>query len=123
MKKRKIFLLSLTLLLIMACNFVAPEATAEPTQTPPLALTTIVEPTSSLPNNLPRDEAAVPRVSPEQALAALNSGAAIIVDVRSKEAYDQEHIAGAISIPLATIETDPTSLDLKKDQWIITYCT
>jgi uncharacterized protein YcfL len=123
MKRRKIFLLLLILLLISACSSTEPQATVEPTDAPPLALTTIVEPTASLQNNLPRDEAAVPRVSIQQALAALNSGAAVIVDVRSKEAYDQEHIAGAISIPLATIESDPTSLNLKKDQWIITYCT
>jgi rhodanese-related sulfurtransferase len=70
-----------------------------------------------------QSEAQVPRIPVEQALAALQSGAAVIVDVRSMEAYDASHVAGAISIPLAEIETNPTGLSLEKDQWIITYCT
>jgi rhodanese-related sulfurtransferase len=56
-------------------------------------------------------------------LTALNSGAAIIVDVRSTESFLAGHIAGALSIPLARIESTPTNLPLDKNQWIITYCT
>lgn len=52
----------------------------------------------------------------------MESGAAILIDVRSKEAYDASHVAGAISIPLWTIESDPNGLNVAKDQWIITYC-
>jgi hypothetical protein len=126
MKKRNIFLIfSLTLMFSSACNAVAPTATPQPTrQSAPPELTVIVEPTA-LPtrSDLPRDEAAVPRISVEQARAALESGAAVIVDVRSAEAYEQEHIAGAISVPLAEIESSPTELKLEQDQWIITYCT
>jgi rhodanese-related sulfurtransferase len=84
----------------------------------------IVEPTAiATRSDLPRDEAAVPRVPVEQAKAALDSGAAIIVDVRAAQSYALEHIAGSISIPLSEIETNPTGLKLKKNQWIITYCT
>ncbi len=36
----------------------------------------------------------------DQAKAAFDSGAAIIVDVRSPQAYEASHIKGAISIPL-----------------------
>ena len=124
MEKRKVQTLSLAFLLIstmLACNFIMPQVTPEPTVVP--GLTTIVESTSLPQNNLPRDENAVPRVSLEQALAALNSGAAIFVDVRSAEAYQAKHIKGAISIPLGEIESNPTGLNLEKDQWIITYCT
>lgn len=127
---KKLFLpLSVLILATLACNFMsqqlAPKATNAPTLIPTaiLELTTIVEPTSSPRLDLPRDEAAVPRVSVEQAKAALDSGAAVIVDVRSAQSYQQEHIAGAISIPLADIEFNPTSLTLDKKQWIITYCT
>jgi rhodanese-related sulfurtransferase len=45
------------------------------------------------------------------------------MDVRSAEAYQASHVAGAISIPLGSIETDPTSIGLDKERWIITYCT
>ena len=132
MDKRKILIpLSLTLIIlfILACNFMsqqlAPQATNAPTliATTILEPTTIVEPTSSPRLDLPRDENAVPRISVEQAKAALDSGAAVIVDVRPGQSYALEHITGSISIPLSDIETDPTSLKLDKKQWIITYCT
>lgn len=74
-------------------------------------------------NGLPLTEAEVPRVPLEDSLTALQSGEAIIVDVRSVQAYQASHIAGAISIPLGEIETNPAGLNLDKDQWIITYCT
>ena len=130
MHKNKL-LPSLTALLLatVACNFVpptqAPQITSTPVVSPTsLPLTVMVEPTSSAQQgNLPLNEAAVPRVPVEQAKAALDSGAAIVVDVRSAESYQAKHIKGAISIPLAEIEADPTAVKLDKDQWIITYCT
>ena len=63
----------------------------------------------------------IPRVSLPDAKAALEEGAAIVVDVRSVEAYQVAHVAGAINIPLAELETRLAELD--KAQWIITYCT
>jgi rhodanese-related sulfurtransferase len=57
------------------------------------------------------------------ARAAFDNGAAIIVDVRSPEAFTMSHVAGAISIPLSDIEANPTGVKLDKSQWIITYCT
>ncbi|HJS17139.1 MAG TPA: rhodanese-like domain-containing protein, partial [Anaerolineales bacterium] len=74
-------------------------------------------------DGLPATEAEVSRVSLEETLAALQSGEAIVVDVRGSDAYQASHVAGAISIPLGEIETNPSGLDLDKDQWIITYCT
>ena len=126
--------LSLTVLLVatLACNYVPPRAAPAIVSTPVSTLvstpvlipTTIIEPTAvPTRNDLPRDEAAVPRVPVDQAKAALDSGAAIIVDVRSAQAYTAKHIKGAISIPLAEIENNPTGLNLDKNRWIITYCT
>ena len=112
-KARLLFLLLVSLAAIAACSAPA---------TPPTA---IVEPIfTRSPGSLPASEAEVPRISLEEAKAALDSGAAIFVDVRSMEAYEASHVAGAISIPLVEeIEVDPTNLDLDKDEWIITYCT
>ena len=119
MSRNKFFISLLVLLLAtLACNFVAPTEQSTP---PPL--TVIVEPTIPSQNNVLQSEAEVPRVPVEVALTALQSGAAVIVDVRSTQSYEASHIAGAISIPLAEIETNPTGLDLEKNQWIITYCT
>ena len=72
---------------------------------------------------LPLTDAEVPRVSLEEAKAALDSGAAILVDVRSPDAFEASHAVGAISVPLGEIERNITGLPLEKDQWIITYCT
>ncbi len=63
----------------------------------------------------------IPRVSIDEAKAALDSGSALIVDVRSVEAYQGSHISGAINIPLEELEARLGELD--KAEWIITYCT
>lgn len=63
----------------------------------------------------------ISRVSLDDAKAALEAETAVIVDVRSAEAYQGGHIAGAINIPLGELETRLGELD--KTQWIITYCT
>lgn len=45
----------------------------------------------------------------------------IVIDARSKEAYDLEHVPGAINIPHRTMN-DETTKDLLKDRLYITYC-
>jgi 3-mercaptopyruvate sulfurtransferase SseA len=101
---------------ILIVGLAASACTAPPTQS--------VEPVfTQTPDNLPRTQDEVPRVTPEEAKAALDSGAAIIVDVRDPALYEKSHVAGAISIWLDEIEGNPTGLSLNKDQWIITYCT
>jgi hypothetical protein len=115
MKQKFFWLLILLALTISACSS-APTATPAP-------MTVIVEPTGRPSGNLPQSEADVPRVTVDEALAALNSGAAVIVDVRSVESFVVKHVAGALSIPLNRIEEDPKGLSLDKNQWIITYCT
>ena len=116
-KKRRMFaILTLLVLFIISCNFVAATAT------PDVPVTVMVEPTS-ISQNVLQSEADVPRIPVEEALAAVQSGAAVVVDVRSTQAYDISHVPGALSIPLAEIETNLSGLPLEKDQWIITYCT
>lgn len=104
--------------MIVSCS------SATPTDQPEFAPTVILkeDPTASQ-EGLPRTEGEVPRVSLEETLAAIQSGEAVVVDVRSSQAYQASHIPGAISVPLGEIETSPTGLSLDKDQWIITYCT
>jgi 3-mercaptopyruvate sulfurtransferase SseA len=71
----------------------------------------------------PQKEDDVPRIKIEEAKLAFDNGEAIIVDVRSAESFAAGHVAGSISIPLAEFENNIENLSLKKDQWIITYCT
>jgi len=55
----------------------------------------------------------------EQVDAALKSGDAVLVDVRTREAYNIGHIPGAISMPLPTIRPgDPRLTNAKR---IIVY--
>jgi rhodanese-related sulfurtransferase len=89
----------------------------------PTEMAVIVAPTRSLAEGFPQTEADIPRVTVDEALAALNSGAAVIVDVRATQSFVAQHIAGALSIPLTRIEDNPKSVTLDKNQWIITYCT
>jgi predicted sulfurtransferase len=65
--------------------------------------------------------AEAPRISVADAKKALDSGKAILVDVRSAMSYQQEHPKGAISMP--TPEIAARMSELPKDKQIITYCT
>jgi hypothetical protein len=109
---------SILILVTLACNALStqPESHAAPTPV-------IVIESTTRPNNPPLTEAEVPRVSLEDAKAAFDDGEAVIVDVRSREAYAAGHIPGAINIQLGEFETAPSTIDLPKDAWIITYCT
>jgi len=105
MKKYKLLIVFLlTVCTVAAC------ATAQPQ-----------EQSSNLP--IPQTEDQVPRINVEDAKAALDSGQAILVDVRSADSYAAGHAIGAISIPLDNFENNIDSLSLEKGQWIITYCT
>ncbi|MBI2330894.1 MAG: rhodanese-like domain-containing protein [Chloroflexi bacterium] len=113
MKIKNIFLtISILILTTSACQSFSPQA--EPT-----ALPAITRPQLSV----PLTEADVSRIDVHEAKAALDSGQAILVDVRSAESYAAGHAAGAISIPLVNFEDNVGSLSLEKSEWIITYCT
>jgi 3-mercaptopyruvate sulfurtransferase SseA len=116
------FLVSATL----ACQSLVP-STVEPfivSTEAPLPLPTQPQPGQQPQGNQPPlTEAQVPRIEVDKAKAAVDSGAAILVDVRSADSYAAGHAVGAISIPLGNFETNIDKLSLEKDQWIITYCT
>lgn len=112
MKHKIIGLLVLLALTLSACS-----------ASTPTEMAATVEPTRSLAEGLPQTEADVPRVTVQEAKAAFDSGAAVIVDVRTTQSFVVRHIAGALSIPLTRIEQNPHSVSLDKNQWIITYCT
>ena len=113
-----IFVIAVLTVSIAACS---PDT---PTNPPNFAPTVIFEENPAASQaGLPRTEAEVPRVSVEETFTAIQNGEAVVVDVRSAQSYQVRHIPGALSIPLAEIETNPTGLALEKEQWIITYCT
>jgi len=76
-------------------------------------------PEAAVEEGIPHPE--IPRVSIEDSKAAIESGSAVILDVRSADAYAGSHIVSAVNIPLAELESRIGELD--PNQWIITYCT
>ena len=63
----------------------------------------------------------VPRITPQELKAKLDAGQAVVFDVRRQEAYTQQHIDGAISLPGDEM---PTRLaELPTDKLAVFYCT
>jgi 3-mercaptopyruvate sulfurtransferase SseA len=69
----------------------------------------------------PAGSAETPRVSLADAKAAYDQRTAVFLDVRSADDYAASHVPGAVSIPLADLESRLGQLD--PSDWIITYCT
>lgn len=63
----------------------------------------------------------VPRISAEEARRKAEKGEAVLLDVRSKNAYDASHAEGAVSIPLGELEARLG--ELPKDKLVAAYCT
>jgi hypothetical protein len=63
----------------------------------------------------------IKRVSLEDAKTALDTGGALILDVRDAGTFGSKHITGSINIPLNDLEKRAN--ELPKDRWILTVCT
>ena len=64
----------------------------------------------------------VQKITRDELMRMINSGEKFkLVDVLPKESYNNEHIKGAISLPLAEIGRKAAKL-LRKDEKIVTYC-
>lgn len=74
------------------------------------------------PATAPADPLAeAPRISAADAKKALDAGQAVLVDVRSLDAWQSEHAKGAVSIPVNEILARMG--ELPKDKQVIAYCT
>ncbi|MES1241922.1 MAG: rhodanese-like domain-containing protein [Acidobacteriota bacterium] len=91
----------------------APAALQTPPSPPPAAQAAPVPPADPL--------AEAPRISATDAKKALDAGKAVLVDVRSLDAWQDEHAKGAISIPVN--EFYARLNEFPKDKQVIAYCT
>ncbi|MGB4984662.1 MAG: rhodanese-like domain-containing protein [Erysipelotrichaceae bacterium] len=57
-------------------------------------------------------------IDSKQAKTMMDSEEVVVVDVRTKEEFDEGHISKAINIPLDEIE----KIDVVKDKKILVYC-
>jgi cytoskeletal protein RodZ len=97
----------------------APPAPAKPTTPPPQTAQAKKATPPVLSTPTPDDGAQ--RITVAELRVALASGTAILVDVRSDDAYKAEHIKGAILIPVYEIAA--RYKELPKDKLIATYCS
>jgi len=65
--------------------------------------------------------AEAPRVAAEEVKRLAEKGEVVIIDTRGKDAYALEHAEGALSIPVAELES--RLAELPKDKLIAAYCT
>lgn len=63
----------------------------------------------------------VRRVTPSELQAMINRDEAVVIDVRTQDAYNTAHIRGAKLIPEADVAK--RSNELPKNKLIITYCS
>jgi rhodanese-related sulfurtransferase len=64
----------------------------------------------------------ITEISPEEAAAKLQNGEAVIVDVRDKDEWEEEHIPHAINLSRGTIELDIEEKVPDPNAVIITHC-
>jgi len=60
------------------------------------------------------------RINRDEAIKLVKAKKAIFIDVRSKDSWSTEHIAGAVSIPLSELNT--RLRELPQNKLLITYC-
>jgi len=61
-------------------------------------------------------------ISPDETKTLMQDEQAVLIDVRTKEEYDLEHIEGALLIPLDTIEDEIISKLPDKTDHLVIYC-
>jgi rhodanese-related sulfurtransferase len=64
---------------------------------------------------------AVPRIDGVEAKRLVDKGEAVLVDVRSKDAFVGGHADGALNIPVSQLAD--RMKELSKDKTIVAYCT
>ena len=64
----------------------------------------------------------ITEISPQDAIAKLNSGEAVIVDVRDKDEWDEGHVPGATHMSRGTIELEIEEKIPDPNAMIICHC-
>ena len=67
-------------------------------------------------------EARYVKITAQEAKARMDAGRAAVLDVRTKEEYDEKHIPCALLIPYDMIEKGAPRLLPDKDEEILIYC-
>ena len=54
-------------------------------------------------------------------LQRLTAAGALLLDVREREGYDAEHLPGAVSLPVKSLDAETTA-GFERERPVITYC-
>lgn len=65
---------------------------------------------------------AIEEVSSQQAATLVSEHKAVIIDVREEDEWQQQHIEGAVHLPLGQLNTHLKDLEVYKNTAIITQC-
>jgi hypothetical protein len=65
----------------------------------------------------------IERVTVDELKKLMEADKALVLDVRSTEAYRESHIAGSVSAPLAEIDKHVAKVKAAAGKTIVTYCT
>jgi len=108
----------LSLAVIAGCQSAAPIAISKDNNNRSTGTIAVTTPTPD-----PHEEAMAnaPRITLEDAKKAFDAKEAVFIDSRSQSAFDVEHVAGAINIPMLAPEAEYSKIP--KGKKIIIYCS
>ena len=78
--------------------------------------------TSEMPEETEDTMAVYKRITPKEAYNMMNQEEVIILDVRTKQEYEQGHIENSILLPVDEIKSKAESVLPDKDAVILVYC-
>lgn len=76
---------------------------------------------SSFQLSIPLKTFTVPEISISDAVRAIARGA-VVIDVRERDMYEKDHIAGAISVPLEELRHRASEYAAMTEQEFVIYC-
>ena len=109
MKKVSILAILLSAVMLAGCTAGTDSPQATPTAT---AETQSTEPA----------QAAYQTIIPEDAKALIGTSGVVLLDVRTKDEFDEAHIDGATLVPYDAIDQNVDKLPQDKDTTVIVYC-
>ena len=69
-----------------------------------------------------KEDLNVNQIKPVAALALMEAGKILVLDVREKEAYDKGHLPNAILVPIGDLDKRINEFEAHKAEEVVVYC-
>ena len=109
MKKVSIFAILLSAVMLAGCTAAGDSAQPTPTAA------------AETPSTAPA-QAAYQTITPDDAKELIGTSGVVLLDVRTREEFDEAHIDGATLVPYDALDQNVDKLPEGKDTTIIVYC-